>query len=272
MDGFQLAGFAFGASGSRSLRNRLFSWAGNAVHLSYLNMAGLRRDVREAKAVVQRMGLVFSQDAFRQVCTLNLFVRAMQNQAPPRLILMIGDGHGILSALLHTRFPSARIFLVDLGSVLFFQSYHLHKAFPDASQVIADEEPAGQESCFTFCPADRLEALPKGNVDLAVNVASMQEMDPAITARYFELLRQRATGLFYCCNRLEKRLGQGNTRFMDYPWLPADVHLVDESCAWHQWFFGLGSSPHVKLAGIPVPFMHRYDGQHWHRLTVLAKI
>ena len=185
--------------------------------------------------------------------------------------MIIGDGHGILSALLHTRFPSARIVLVDLGSVLFFQSYHLHKAFPDASQVIADEAPTGVESTFTFCPADLLEALPKGSIDLAVNVASMQEMDPAITARYFELLRERATRNFYCCNRIEKRIGGNIIRFMEFPWLKNDVHLVDESCAWHQWFFGLGSSPNVKFAGIPVPFMHRYDGQHWHRLTVLAK-
>ena len=270
-EGFQLAGFAFGQSGSLSLRDRVFSWAGNTFHLSYLNMPGLRRDVREAKTVIRRMGLVFSQDGFRQVCILNHLVRALQNQDPPQFILIIGDGHGILSALLHTRFPSARIVLVDLGSVLFFQSYHLHKAFPDASQVIADEAPAGDESTFTFCPADRLEALPKGSIDLAVNVASMQEMDPAITACYFELLRSRATRKFYCCNRTEKLIGGNIIRFMEFPWLKNDVHLVDESCAWHQWFFGLGSSPNVKFAGIPVPFMHRYDGQHWHRLTVLAK-
>ncbi len=268
---FQLAGFAFGESGSNRLRNHLFSWAGNTIHLSYLKMAGLRQDVSEAKAVVSSMGLVFSQDAFRQVCVLNFLVRAMQNKVPPRLIMIIGDGHGILSALLHARFPEARIMMIDLGSVLFFQSYHLHKAFPDASQVIADEAPAGDESTFTFCPADRLEALPKGNIDLAVNVASMQEMDPAITARYFDLLRQRATGLFYCCNRLEKHIGKNIIRFMEFPWLKKDVHLVDESCPWHQWFFGLGSSPNVRFAGIPVPFMHKYDGQHWNRLTVLAK-
>jgi len=241
----------------------MFAQAGNMLHLAYLGLPGLLKDIRVAKVVVQRMGLVFSQDAFRQVCTLNLLVRQIQTTSPDR-ILIIGDGHGILSALLHTRYPDARIFLVDLDSVLFFQAYHLHKAFPNAPQALTDEDAGRHDrAVFNFCPADRLDTLPQGELYLAINVASFQEIDPAATARYFTLLRLLNTRLFYCCNRLEKRLVGGEIiRFMDYPWLPIDEHLIDGPCPWHQWFFGLESSPHVRLWGCPVPFIHLYDGPH----------
>jgi hypothetical protein len=266
---FELVGYGFGESNSGSLLARVFAWVGNTLQLANLNMPGLWKDVQEAKELVQRMGLSFSQDAFRQVCTLNILVRQMGKNEKADRILVIGDGHGILSALLHTHYPNARIFLADLGSVLFFQAYHLHKAFPDVPQTLTDGNTNGHDrAVFNFCPADRLDTLPSEELDLAINVASMQEMDPAVTSHYFALLRQRKTKLFYCCNRLEKRLVGGEiTYFMKYPWLQGDEHLVDEPCPWHQWFLGRGASRHVRLLGFPVPFMHRYDGPHWHRLT-----
>lgn len=268
---FELVGYGFGGSGSYGLSARISAWVSNTLHLTYLAMPGLRQDVRDAKEVVAQMGLAFSGDAFRQACTLNLVASQLKSGASPDRILVIGDGHGILSALLHRRYPTAQIFLADLGSVLFFQAYHLYKAYPDAQQVLTDEN-VGEVGVFNFCPADRLETLPAESFCLAINVASMQEMDPAVTTNYFTLLRQHNTRLFYCCNRLEKRLVGGEVAsFMDYPWAPSDVHLVDELCQWHQWFLGRGSSPHVRVFGLPIPFMHRYDGPHWHRLTRFGK-
>jgi hypothetical protein len=269
---FELAGYGFGESSSYGLSAQISAWVGNMFHMTYLAMPDLRQDVRDAKEVVAKMGLAFSADAFRQACTLNFLASQLKSGAPPDRILVIGDGHGILSALLHRRYPAAQIFLADLGSVLFFQAYHLHKAYPDAQQILTDEN-AAEVGVFGFCPADRLETLPAEPFCLAINVASMQEMDPAVTTNYFTLLRLHNTRLFYCCNRLEKSFmgGGGDVRFMDYPWTPSDVHLVDELCPWHQWFFGRGASPFVRVLGLPIPFMHRYDGPHWHRLTCLGK-
>ena len=120
---FDLAGYGFGSSGSNNLIARFLAFAVNTLHLASLGMPDLRLDVRMAKRVVQSMGLAFSNDAFRQVCTLNLLDRYMKSNASrPKRILIIGDGHGIFSALFHTRYPDARIFLADLGSVLFFQA------------------------------------------------------------------------------------------------------------------------------------------------------
>lgn len=270
---FKLAGYGFGSSDRSSLTSRLLAELGNGILFAYLRLPGLWQDIKNAKTIVGRMGLWFSQDAFRQVCTLNLIRRQLGRTAPTR-ILLIGDGPGILSSLLHTQYPNARLFLADLGPVLFFQCYNHHKAFPFKLQSVTDDNAnENVEAIFNYCPADRLDSLPKHDFDLAINVASMQEMDAAVTATYFELLRYHNTSLFYCCNRLEKHLVGGEiSLFMDYPWIPADEHLIDEPCPWHQWFFGRSGSPHVKFLGFPVPFMHRYDGQHWHRLTRLAKV
>lgn len=55
-------------------------------------------------------------------------------------------------------------------------------------------------------------------MDLAINIASMQEMDPGMTAGYFEDLRAAAAARpvpFYCCYREEKTLQMG--RLLDSP-------------------------------------------------------
>lgn len=268
---YALKGYGFGGSDNFKFISLINSFFGNSIQQLMLGLPHIREEVVHAKTIVKNMGLMFSQDAFRQVCTLRLLRDSLPfEEKPPEQIMVIGDGHGILSALIHDRYPSARIFLIDLGSVLTFQAYHLQHAFPDALQTLVDEDTDGV-SVFNFCPADRLDALPLTPFDLAVNIVSMQEMNPSVTANYFSLLRRNATRYFYCCNRLEKHLIGGEiSRFMEYPWLATDKHLVDELCPWHKWWFGRGRSPHVKLCGLPIPLLHEYDGPIWHRLTKLG--
>lgn len=269
-----LLGYGFGESDRPSVASRSFAAIGNWLHVLTLDAPGLRAEIPLARTVVRKMGLHFSQDAFRQACTAWFLGRANVGGTidEPGTILIIGDGHGILSALLHDRFPSARVMLVDLGATLLFQAAYLTKAFPSAVHALAGEGGTlTRNATFLYCPAEEIERFPEGTIDLAINVASMQEMTPAAVAAYFKLLRERNTRLFYCCNRLEKRLPGGEVlRFMAYPWSPGDEHLVDEPCPWHQWFFGRVGSPRVRLGGVPIPLVHRYDGMHWHRLTLLA--
>ena len=267
----QLDGYGFGESGQRSLPIRLIGRFSIFLHLIKLRDYQLYKRIYGAKKIIKKMGLHFSLDAFRQVATLNLLNKYIGTNNEPSRILIIGDGHGILSALIHTEYPKSQITLVDLGAVLLFQSHYLHEAFPQALQSLVEE---GHDNCrdatFIFCPSGDLGLLSL-EFDLAINVASMQEMDPLVVARYFDFLRKSKTQLFYCCNRLEKFLVGGEvTRFMDYPWDSSDIHLVDELAPWHQWFFAIGgASSNVKYMGVPVPFMHQYDGPHWHRLTKL---
>jgi hypothetical protein len=270
----EFIGFGFGESGQLGFLRGLYAWVSILLHLRKLSDARLSQYVKRARSIVKKMGLCFSFDAFRQAATLNFLAGHFERNVIPGRILVIGDGHGILSALIHAEYPQSQIILVDLGAVLLFQSHYLHEAFPEALQSHIEE---GAEKChgssFIFCPSGDLELLSL-EIDLAINVASMQEMNPLTIANYFIFLRKSKTKLFYCCNRLEKFLVGGEvTRFMEYPWRFLDVHIVDELTPWHQWFFAIGgSSSNVKCRGMPVPFIHQYDGPHWHRLTRLQAL
>ena len=99
---------------------------------------------------------------------------------------------------------------------------------------------------------------------IAVNIVSMQEMDPPVIAEYFRLLRgnKAARMAFYCCNKLYKRLGDGTElKFDDYPWRDGDQVLHDSVCSWSQWYYDMKP-----------PFWHHRTGKDrviWHRLALL---
>jgi hypothetical protein len=105
--------------------------------------------------------------------------------------------------------------------------------------------------------------LRQAPLDLVINIASMQEMDPPVIDSYFEDLRTVSAAKrlhFYCCNREEKRLPDGTvTRFADYPWHDSDQVLVDERCPWHQQYYV--TRP---------PFYRNYDGPTRHRLVRMS--
>ena len=89
------------------------------------------------------------------------------------------------------------------------------------------------------------------------------EIDPPITARYFDVLRRapRAETAFYCCNRVEKTLPDGTiTRFFEYPWNPDDQILVDQPCPWTA----------IAYRGRP-PFYY-HGPEVFHRLVMLKKL
>ncbi|MBV9462963.1 MAG: hypothetical protein JO317_01935, partial [Verrucomicrobiae bacterium] len=127
---------------------------------------------------------------------------------------------------------------------------------------------------FTYCPVPDLpwSAAP---VDMFVNVASMQEMNPDQVAGYFDFFRSVAASenLFYCCNRVEKVLPDREvSRFMEYPWEPRDEIVFDERCAFQDYFLNLRTLPRgPRIAGLRVPFVNTYDGPSWHRLARLTR-
>jgi len=102
-------------------------------------------------------------------------------------------------------------------------------------------------------------------IDLTINIASMQEMNPEVVAEYFtdiSIAAQKHSGYFYCCNREEKILPDGTlVKFKDYPWHLMSEILVDELCPWH-----------LKYYNIKPPFYHNYDGVIRHRLAKSSSI
>lgn len=110
-------------------------------------------------------------------------------------------------------------------------------------------------------------------IDIAINIASMQEMNPDMISKYFSLLSERKTKLFYCCNRLEKILPDVTpARIFEFPWKKEDTFIVDEVCPWHKFFVGRIGGTNVRLFNtLPIPFLRKYDGVHLHRLARLAQ-
>jgi len=223
--------------------------------------------IRWGRPIVKSMGLYFGTDAYRQLCVLSVLKDRLPQDL--RRILVIGDGPGILSAFLSKTWPEAEIVLVDLGATLAIQAQNLTRAFPQSSHW--EGFIGGRQGGFRYVPAERL-FFPDGiKIDLAVNVASMQEMKPETVKQYFQLLRSQGTKSFYCCNRLEKVMPGGEVaRLADYPWRKEDQIIVDGKPAWYGWFLGTGGLPVVSWGPFQLPLLRRYDGVHAHRFIRMA--
>jgi len=232
---------------------------------------------REGTGLCRKMGLHFTFDAFRQICTLAIIERNLGRGGVIKgglNILMIGDGYGFLSALFKLRFPHSTVVLIDLGKTLLLQSYNCQMAFPQSVHMLPEKIDERSQADFVYCPAEQLEALKGFTFDIAVNIASMQEMAPTIVERYFAFLRKRlrTKNLFYCCNRERKTMPGGEvSEFTHYPWKPEDQYVINGPCPWHQYFMAVGRSGNeAVISGVKIPFVHLYDGIHLHRLVVMA--
>jgi len=227
--------------------------------------------------LARRIGLSFTLDAFRQICTLSLIGKYLseEQQGKQICVLIIGDGYGLLGSLFKEVFPKSTIVLVDIGKVLFFQAYYCQKAHPDKiHQSVLDEGTLDLSNCdFIYCPAEFLNRVSKFKYDVAVNIASMQEMAKESLVGYFEFLRQHmeSEGLFYCCNRERKVLIGGEiVEFRAYPWHSKDVNLIDEKCPWNNYYVSFTTTTNgPRILGVRVPFVNYYDGPTWHRLSRL---
>ncbi len=266
-------GYGFGDVQYNRWHHRLLAWA--AIH-SYLLHLPDRQAIRglmpQARWVARRMGINFSYDCFRQVCALAFLKKNIKDWVG-LTVLNIGDGYGFLSALIKYIFPDTKIVLVDLGKTLIFQAHYCQRVHSSCKHILADQKGAPQAD-FLYCPAENLGLLEPLTFDLAINIASMQEMNKATIDYYFNFLRAHLSqgGLFYCCNRYEKIMPGGEiARFHDYPWAPQDQHIADGLCDWYRYFLALRPTQNgLRLGKIRVPLVNYPDGPIHHRLTVLA--
>jgi hypothetical protein len=232
-----------------------------------------------ARRITESQRRAYDLDTLRQTLTLAFLAKHLVagRAAPDTTACVIGDGFASMTALLLAGDAARRVVLVNLTKTLLVDLWYLRLWMGDtrfgASVDLVTDENGLAEALAKPTSAERgrvvavqaahhklLRACP---IDLTINVASMQEMDPPVIAEYFSHLRYvaaRRESYFYCCNREEKRLPDGTvTRFSDYPWDVADRVLVDELCPWHQQYYSV----------IP-PFYRPYDGPIRHRLAALA--
>ena len=267
----------FGDLQNASLAYMTGSWLTIVLYLAmFPNRWELIKTIKVAQYLTKSMGLSFTYDCFRQMCSLALVRSKLKNQG--KLTMMsIGDGYGFLSGLYKKFYPNSSIVLVDLGKSLFFQARELKEAFPNLRHYLVQGDETSTEAFqgydFIFCPAEHVNVLQGVVFDFAYNIASMQEMTNPTIKKYFDFLRANMTkeNLFYCCNRIEKIMDGGEiTRFEEYPWDQGDRYLVDADCPWMKFFIsGQKTRRGFKIGQWRVPLINYFDGDLKHRLTIL---
>lgn len=269
----EAVGYGFGDCRWRSTPHRIFDTITRWSHLRHLTNRNQAREMYETlKPLVRRMQLDPTFDVFRQGCTAAFLAEHVEGFGNLKRILLIGDGYGVLGALLKTLCPGAQIVFIDLGQTLLFQSHHVALAHPERTHALAGAaDLPWPQLDFVYWPADQTGPRPDVIFDLAINVASMQEMASHVVASYFDLLRANLGGrrTFYCCNRERKVMPGGEvSELANYPWRADDDIVIDELCPWHQYY--VSPVGRAMWRGLPVPFLQYYDGPHRHRLVNMS--
>ena len=215
----------------------------------------------------QRKG--YSLDVLRQAITL-AYLHDKSVVKNNGLSCVIGDGYAIMTSLL-MQFSRQRVILVNLNKTLLVDLWQLKLLLGDDFNtevaLITNRESvlellSRKETIphVIALKAEDHELIQLFKIDLYINIASMQEMNPNFIKEYFYDMRiasRKQSSFFYCCNRESKTLPDGTrVDFDEYPWDLDDVILADELCPWH-----------LKYYNIKPPFYHNYDGPIRHRLA-----
>jgi len=226
--------------------------------------------LRAAVLIHRNRGNRMRLGTLRQVVAMAYLDHHLDLGALDAPMVIIGDGFGVMAslALSHAALKT-KIVLINLRQNLLADAVYVRRSVPETSVVLAETEEdyraaLQQRQCrVILVRADNAAIVTSGEIGLAVNIASMQEMDLEIVDLYFRIMRESsgAATYFYCANRDEKMLPDGTvTRFAGYPWDERDQILDDGPCAWMQ-----------KYYSIRPPFYHPYDGPISHRLVILWK-
>jgi len=234
-----------------------------------------------ARDITNKQQREYDLDVLRQVLTLSFLDQKVGESIDDKSTLcVIGDGFASMTALLLASKSAGCIVLINLTKTLLVDLWYLKlwmgaDKFESTVDLIANDEDVdlvlekrsrladeGTQQIIAIQASDHqlMKRLP---IDLVINIASMQEMNPQTIGSYFDDMRNIAANkklFFYCCNREEKILPDGTvTRFREYPWLLDDDVLIEGLCPWHQEYYS--TSP---------PFYRPYDGLHFHKLVALS--
>jgi hypothetical protein len=234
-----------------------------AERLSYRKVSRQYRNYEKVLSagsdVARDLGGTITNSAFIATLAASLLLDHIENQRlTVSSVVIIGDGAGFLGTLLRRLLPNSRLYCIDLPKMLVFQA-QAHILTSKARLSVMTSQ-TGEPAQTTFLVPDAIERVEE-NVDLAINIDSMQEMNPQSTQAYFAFLRRRShdNSRFYCLNRESKVFSDGTESvFAKYPWRSDDTVFIDELCPFHTHF--LDWHP---------PFFRRFDGPSRHRLVRL---
>ena len=222
-----------------------------------------------AADIAKSQGRAYDGDLMRHTLTMALISDRLDIECDSRLVAVIGDGFANMSSLLISSVPHSRVILVNLTKTLLLDLVYLRKAFPNENIALAQNTNemkkalASTDTRIIAVRADDMHLIAQAPVTLGINIKSMMEMDPPITAAYFDVLRKGPADqtAFYCCNVDKKYWADGTViSFSEYPWREDDIVLLDEPCPWDQYRY------HKQL-----PIYSKYKGLNLHRLVYLSK-
>ncbi len=124
------------------------------------------------------------------------------------MVMEIGAGWGGFAYAFKTLFQNTTYVIIDLPQTLLFSAVYLRAAFPSASILLYGDKPpdvlleGAQSYDFIFLPHYFLDSIHKlGQLDLAINIASFQEMTSQQVDRYASRLSQSGCTSIFSHNR-----------------------------------------------------------------------
>jgi len=266
-DTFTVSGFGFGHFVRPKTLRHIKYFLPSVLARQLLSRYGVSKETKAAGLdLAKRQDRLLLYDEVKQIIIADI-LKKQDIIKKSNTIAVIGDGFGFMACLLRLLAPQAKIICVNLGKILFFDLLYAAKVFPETKMFLIhngdDYKKVLEQDSIIFMEAEKYEMLLGKQIDLFINIESMQEMDPAIIRTYFDIIRS-STGLryFYACNRQEKVLPDGTVvRFDEYPWdLNKDEIIIDERCPFTE------KHPISKP-----PFWAPFDGPNQHRLARMGQ-
>jgi hypothetical protein len=214
---------------------------------------------KHARDICKLSDRLYDFDCLKQVLSLQTISREL-NIRNMGTVCIIGDGYGFMGCLLKKAYPHLKIISVNLGKTLLFDVHYTASVFKNENFNFISFSRLELKDGFNFLDAENYSLLENFEADLFINIASMQEMDNSIIRQYFNYIRSSKANSkwFYCCNRVEKKLPDGEvTRIDDYPWGESSK-VLEELCPWYQLF------PYHRP-----PFWRSFDGPIKHIIALV---
>ena len=175
-------------------------------------------------------------------------------------ICLIGDGKAnFVGGLLVMNKKDIKIFSINLTEVLihdYLMIRNINLIDDESIIVVKNEKDLDTPNKKLFLiDASNSHLLKNKNINLFVNLSSMQEMRPEIVEDYFQIIKSNSA-YFYCENRKYKKLiGGEELIFSQYPWGNCRT-ILSGDCPWHERCYS--SKP---------PFIGKMDGPYKHALV-----
>ena len=175
-------------------------------------------------------------------------------------ICIIGDGKAnCVGGLLTMNQKDIKIFSINLTEALIHDYLFIRDTnlLDDDSVIVVNHEKdlENPNKKLFLIDASNAHFLKNKNINLFINIASMQEMKPETVDDYFQVIKSNSA-YFYCCNSEYKKLIGGEKLFFNqYPWGDCKK-IVWEDCSWYQ-----------KYYNSKYPFIHTKKGNIKHALV-----